>query len=339
MPVQKKTLSSPNPSIVSKRSKGWRASLQSVAREVFKIEAEAVRNLAALLTEDFSNAARAILHTKGRVIVTGMGKSGNIGKKISATLASTGTPSLFVHPAEANHGDLGMITRHDIVLAISYSGETEEILRMMPYLEKKKIILIAMSGNATSTLAKYADFHINVFVRKEACPLQLAPTSSTTATLVMGDALAVALMKQRSFQPEDFALLHPGGSLGKRLLTRVEHLMVKENLPLVSSTAPLAKVISVMSAGRLGMAIVSDHKKLGGIITDGDLRRAIEKYRETLFSLQAKHIMTPNAKTIGKEAKVIEAEELCNKYKITSLVVTEKKRIIGVFQIYHLAKV
>jgi arabinose-5-phosphate isomerase len=315
------------------------ASILSAAKEVFRIEAEAIRNLPSLLTEDFSNAAKAILKTKGRVIVSGMGKSGNIGKKISATLASTGTPSLFVHPADANHGDLGMITKNDIVLAISYSGETEEIIQLLPYLKEKKIILISMTGHTQSTLANHSDFHINVFVRKEACPLQLAPTSSTTATLVMGDALAVALMKQRSFQPEDFAMLHPGGSLGKRLLTRVENLMVKKNLPIISSTTPLSKVISVMSAGRLGMGIVCDNKKLKGIITDGDLRRAIEKYQAKLFSLQAKHIMTTKVKTIGKDAKVIEAEDLCNKYKITSLIVMEKQRMIGVFQIYNLAKV
>lgn len=315
------------------------AGILSAAKEVFRIEAEAIKNLPALLTEDFSNAANAILKTKGRVIVMGMGKSGNIGKKISATLASTGTPSLFVHPAEANHGDLGMITRQDIVLAISYSGETEEIIQLLPHLKEKKIILIGMSGNVKSTLASHADFHINVFVKEEACPLQLAPTSSTTATLVMGDALAVALMKQRKFKPEDFALLHPGGSLGKRLLTRVEHLMVKENLPLVGSTTPLSKVISIMGTGRLGMAIVSDNKKLKGIITDGDLRRAIAKYREKIFSLQASSIMTKSIKTIGKDSKVIEAEELCNKYKITSLIVTKNQRLLGVFQIYNLAKV
>ena len=273
------------------------ANILSAAKEVFKIEAEAIRNLPTLLTNDFSNAANAILETKGRVIVTGMGKSGNIGKKISATLASTGTPSLFVHPAEAIHGDLGMITKQDIILAISYSGETEEIIQLLLSFKEKRIVLIAMSGNTKSTLAKYSDFHINIFVKKEACPLQLAPTSSTTATLVMGDALAVALMKQRSFQPEDFAMLHPGGSLGKRLLTRVEHLMVKDNLPLVSSTTPLSKVISVMGTGRRGMAIVLDNKKIKGIITDGDLRRAIEKYHEKIFSLKAQDSMTKNAKT------------------------------------------
>ena len=308
----------------------------SAAREVFRIETDAIRNLSSLLTEDFANAAKAILKTKGRVIVTGMGKSGNIGKKISATLASTGTPSLFVHPAEANHGDLGMITRHDIVLAISYSGETEEIIQLLPYLKDKKIILISMTGRTGSTLAKHSDFHMNVFVRKEACPLQLAPTSSTTATLVMGDALAVALMKQRRFQPEDFAMLHPGGSLGKRLLTRVEHLMVTKNLPVVNSTTPLSKVISVMSSGKLGMAIVSDNKKLKGIITDGDLRRALMRNPDTT-QLNIQDMMTLSPIIVSGDELINQAEHLMIDKKITSVLVGDaaSRRIEGVYQIYN----
>ena len=196
-----------------------------------------------------------------------------------------------------------------------------------------------MTGNPGSTLARYSDFHLNVYVKKEACPLQLAPTSSTTATLVMGDALAVALMKERNFQPEDFAMLHPGGSLGKRLLTKVEHLMLKNDLPIVSPVTSLSKVISVMSSGRLLLAIVCEKVKLKGIITDGDLRRAIEKYKEKVFALEAKNIMILNPKTISKNARVIEAEELCNKYKITSLMVTDKQKVAGVFQIYNIVKV
>jgi len=316
-----------------------RTNLLLSAKEVIRIEGEAIRHLARNLNANFSNACTAILHTKGRVIVTGIGKSGNIGKKMSATLASTGTPSLFVHPAEANHGDLGMITHNDIVLAISYSGETEEVIRILPYLKEKKISLIAMTGSPTSTLARHSNFHLNISVKKEACPLQLAPTSSTTATLVMGDALAVALMKERNFQPEDFALLHPGGSLGKKLLTKVEHLMTTNHLPVVSPSTPLSKVISVMSSGRLGLAIVCEKNKLKGVISDGDLRRSIEKYKEKLFSLYAKNIMTLQPRTISKNAKVIEAENLCNKHKITSLMVTDKQKLIGVFQIYNIAKV
>jgi arabinose-5-phosphate isomerase len=321
------------------KKKNNASGILSAAKEVIRIEGDSIRDLTRALTADFSGAAMAILRTKGRVIVSGMGKSGNIGKKISATLASTGTPSLFVHPAEANHGDLGMITHNDIVLSISYSGETEEIIQILPYLKEKDITLISMTGNPNSTLARHSDFHLNISVKKEACPLQLAPTSSTTAALVMGDALAVALMKQRNFQPEDFAMLHPGGSLGKRLLTKVEHLMSKDHLPVVTTTTPLSKVISVMSTGRLGMAIVSEKGKLKGIITDGDLRRSIEKHHEKLFKLQAQNIKTLNPRTIGKDAKVIEAEDICNKYKITSLVVTEKSKVIGVFQIYNIAKV
>ena len=316
-----------------------RTNLLLSAKEVIRIEGEAIRHLAKNLNANFSNACTAILHTKGRVIVTGIGKSGNIGKKMSATLASTGTPSLFVHPAEANHGDLGMITHNDIVLAISYSGETEEVIRILPYLKEKKISLIAMTGSPTSTLARHSNFHLNISVKKEACPLQLAPTSSTTATLVMGDALAVALMKERNFQPEDFALLHPGGSLGKKLLTKVEHLMTTAHLPVVSPSTPLSKVISVMSSGRLGLAIVCEKNKLKGVISDGDLRRSIEKYKEKLFSLYAKNIMTLQPRTISKNAKVIEAENLCNKHKITSLMVTDKQKLIGVFQIYNIVKV
>lgn len=316
-----------------------RTNLLLSAKEVIRIEGEAIRHLAKNLNANFSNACTAILHTKGRVIVTGIGKSGNIGKKMSATLASTGTPSLFVHPAEANHGDLGMITHNDIVLAISYSGETEEVIRILPYLKEKKISLIAMTGSPTSTLARHSNFHLNISVKKEACPLQLAPTSSTTATLVMGDALAVALMKERNFQPEDFALLHPGGSLGKKLLTKVEHLMTTAHLPVVSPSTPLSKVISVMSSGRLGLAIVCEKNKLKGVISDGDLRRSIEKYKEKLFALYAKNIMTLQPRTISKNAKVIEAENLCNKHKITSLMVTDKQKLIGVFQIYNIAKV
>ncbi len=316
-----------------------RTNLLLSAKEVIRIEGEAIRHLAKNLNANFSNACTAILHTKGRVIVTGIGKSGNIGKKMSATLASTGTPSLFVHPAEANHGDLGMITHNDIVLAISYSGETEEVIRILPYLKEKKISLIAMTGSPTSTLARHSNFHLNISVKKEACPLQLAPTSSTTATLVMGDALAVALMKERNFQPEDFALLHPGGSLGKKLLTKVEHLMTTAHLPVVSPSTPLSKVISVMSSGRLGLAIVCEKNKLKGVISDGDLRRSIEKYKEKLFALYAKNIMTLQPRTISKNAKVIEAENLCNKHKITSLMVTDKQKLIGVFQIYNIVKV
>lgn len=311
----------------------------TAARDVFSIEARSLTEVRQRLDHGFAGAVLALLSTRGRVVVTGMGKSGLIGKKISATLSSTGTPSHFVHPGEANHGDLGMIAPKDVVLAISYSGETEEVIRLLPYLKEKKIALISMTGNPASTLATQSEFHLNISVRKEACPHQLAPTSSTTAALVMGDALAVALMKQRGFLPEDFAQFHPGGSLGKRLLTKVEQVMVSHHLPVVSPSTPLSRVITTMSSGRLGVALVCEGKRLKGIISDGDLRRAVEKHKVRLFQLTAGAIMTKNPKTVGPKERVTNAEALCNKHKITSLVVTEKGHLKGIFQIYTLAKI
>jgi arabinose-5-phosphate isomerase len=304
------------------------------AREVIAIETQSLELLSKHIDKQFEQAIDAILKTKGRLVVTGVGKSGIIGKKISATLSSTGTPSMFLHPVEAFHGDLGMLRKEDIVLAISYSGETEELLKIIPYFRQNKIKLIGMSGNPTSTLATHSDFHLNIKIEKEACPLELAPTSSTTATLVLGDAIAVALMKARQFKSEDFARFHPGGSLGRRLLTTVENVMLTKNLPTVSENASLKEVINTMSAGRLGMAIVLKSGKISGIITDGDLRRAMDKHGETLFSMKAVGIMTKKPRTISKEVKMAEAEELMTKHKITSLLVEEKGKLIGVAQIY-----
>lgn len=305
------------------------------AKEVFAIEAQAIAALGNQLDKNFTQSIEAILASKGRCVITGVGKSGIIGRKISATLSSTGTPSIFLHPVEAFHGDLGMLRKEDVVIAISYSGETEELLKIIPYIKQNGIVLIGMSGKTQSTLAKNSDFHLNVSVDKEACPLELAPTSSTTATLAMGDALAVALMKARNFKPEDFAKFHPGGSLGRRLLTTVEHVMVKENLPIVSQQASIKDVINTMGKGRLGMAIVTHKNALCGIVTDGDLRRAMDKYSERLFKLKASDIMTPNPKTINKQMKMAEAEELMTQHKITSLIVVDKNKVIGVAQIYQ----
>ncbi|MFN4971988.1 MAG: SIS domain-containing protein [Bacteroidota bacterium] len=307
------------------------------AKEVFEIEAKAVSDLAQSLTTDFNKAVDAILKSAGRLVVCGVGKSGIIGRKIAATLASTGTPSLFIHPTEAFHGDLGMITKDDICLAISYSGETEELLKIIPFIKHNNIILIGMSGNPNSTLAANSQFHLNVAVYKEACPLELAPTSSTTATLAMGDALAVALMKARKFKPADFAQYHPGGSLGRRLLTTVEHAMVKTNLPVVKGNDSIKQVINTMSSGRLGLAVVLDKNKIAGIITDGDLRRAMDKHAEKLFALKAAAIMTQNPRTINKTMMMAEAEELMTKHKITSLLVADKGKLIGIAQIYSVS--
>lgn len=318
---------------------------QATAKQVFKIEAEAIANLSSQLTEDFNHSVQAIFNTKGRVVICGMGKSGLIGTKIMATFASTGTPCFFMHPGEAFHGDLGMVSPEDIFLALSNSGETEEVIRLMPFLKDNGNVVIAMTNNPNSTLAQNANFHLNIAVPKEACPHQLAPTSSTTATLVMGDALAVALMEARSFQPHDFARFHPGGSLGRKLLTRVKHEMKHKNLPFISGNAPMKEVIHSMNEGRLGLCIVDQGK---GIITDGDLRRHMESDATHFMSLTAKDIMGHNPKTISSEARLTEAEELMNTHKITTLLVTEKEKdkggekdtaqntIVGLIQIYDL---
>lgn len=306
------------------------------AREVFAIEARSIADLADLLDIHFDKTVDAIISSKGRVVISGVGKSGLIGRKIAATLASTGTPSLFMHPVEAFHGDLGMIRKEDVFIAISYSGETEELLKLIPFMKSQKIRLIGISGNPHSTLAKNSDLHLNVQVKKEACPLELAPTSSTTATLAMGDALAVALMKARKFKQEDFAQFHPGGSLGRKLLTTVEHVMFKHQLPLVLPTDSVQVVIDTMTKGRLGLAVVQKDLGIHGIITDGDLRRAMDKYREKLFQLKASDIMTKKPKVIRKEMKLAEAEEMMSEMKITSLLVEEKKKLAGIVQLYSI---
>lgn len=309
----------------------------SYAKEVFQIEAQSISNLSKQLDEQFEHSVETILKSKGRLVITGVGKSGLIGRKISATLASTGTPSMFLHPVEAFHGDLGMLKKEDVVLAISYSGETEELLKIIPFIKASRIKLIGMSGKPQSTLAKNSDYHLNVCVQKEACPLELAPTSSTTASLAMGDALAVALMKGRNFKSEDFARFHPGGSLGRRLLTTVEDCMFRDNLPVVNLQDSVKTVINTMSAGRLGIAVVTDKGLIKGIITDGDLRRAMDKYAEKLFTLKASQIMTPKPKTIAKSMKMAEAEALMTRYKITSLLVADKGKLAGVAQIYSVS--
>ncbi|MEI6594146.1 MAG: KpsF/GutQ family sugar-phosphate isomerase [Bacteroidota bacterium] len=307
------------------------------AKEVFEIEAKSLTDLSKQLDGNFDLAIDAILKTKGRLVVSGVGKSGLIGRKISATFASTGTPSFFMHPVEAFHGDLGVVKKEDIFIGISYSGETEELLKLIPFIKANKIKFIGISGNPKSTLALNSDFHLNVKVYKEACPLELAPTSSTTATLAMGDALAVALMKARDFQPKDFAQFHPGGSLGKKLLTTVESCMFKKELPVVKLNDGIKQVINTMSSGRLGLAIVIDKNIIKGIITDGDLRRAMDKFTAKLFDMNASQIMTSNPRVISKNMMMAEAEELMNNHKITSLLVGDKGKLQGIVQIYSIA--
>ena len=268
-----------------------------MAKEVFKIESKEIENLSNLLTEDFEHVVNIISDSQGKVIISGIGKSGIIGKKIAATLASTGTPSFFLHPAEAYHGDLGMIEKEDIILLISNSGETDEVLKLIPFLKSQENITISMSSNPKSTLGLNTNYHLNIAVQKEACPLNLAPTSSTTATLVMGDAIAIALMRLRNFKDTHFAKFHPGGSLGKKLLTTVETVMKKDDLPICTIETSMKEIIHKITNGKCGLVIVKDHK-IEGIITDGDIRRAMENKEESFFKLKAIDIMTKDPKTI-----------------------------------------
>lgn len=310
--------------------------VDSIAKEVFAIESKAILELSDKLTDDFKKAVDDILNCKGKLIISGMGKSGIIGKKVAATLASTGTPSFFLHPGEAYHGDLGMIERDDILLLISNSGETDEVLKLIPFLKSQQNIICAMSGNPNSTLAKNATYHFNIRVEKEACPLQLAPTSSTTATLVMGDALAVALMRVRGFKEQDYAQFHPGGSLGRRLLTNVNDVMKSSNLPTVSLSDKIKTIIRTVSEAKMGLCVVIEKNEIRGIITDGDIRRAMEESEERFFSLCAKELMSLNPKSIRKEEKLTLAQKMMTQYKVNSLLVCEKEELIGIIQIYDL---
>ncbi len=306
------------------------------AKETIAIEAKSINDLAGLLTADFEKAIHAILESKGKLVVTGMGKSGIIGRKLAATFSSTGTPSFFLHPGEAYHGDLGIIQKDDVVMAISNSGETDELLKIIPYFLRNGNKIIGVSGNPESTLAKNTHFHLNVHVEQEACPLDLAPTSSTTATLVMGDALAVALMKERDFKPEHFALFHPGGSLGRRLLMTVNDVMRSSDLPVINSQTDMDVVIHTISNGRLGLAIIEDDKVLVGVITDGDLRRGMNAQKESFMDLKAADIMTKSPIFIDREMKLKKAEELMMERKINTLLVVENQKCVGVLQVYDL---
>ena len=311
--------------------------IKKLAQEVFEIEAKEIANLSHRLTDDFEKSINAILESSGKLIVSGMGKSGIIGKKIAATLASTGTPSFFLHPGEAYHADLGMIEENDIVLLISNSGETDEVLKLIPFLKHQKNCTISMSGNNDSTLAKNTNYHLNIAVEKEACPLFLAPTSSTTATLVMGDALAVTLMKLRDFKEENFAKFHPGGSLGRRLLTTVGDVMKKHELPITNSNATIKEVIQRITEGKLGLVVVTDENGINGVITDGDIRRAMESREKEFFGLLAKNLMSLHPKVIDESEKLITASTIMSENKINSLlVVNAMNDFVGVVQMYDL---
>ena len=305
------------------------------AIQCMKDEAQAVLDLIPQLDEQFDEAVELILSCKGKVIVTGVGKSGHIGAKIAATLASTGTPSFFINPLDVYHGDLGVMAHDDVVLAISNSGQTDELLRFIPMVLHMEIPIIAMSGNPQSLLAKYAKCHLNVSVKKEACPLNLAPTSSTTATLVMGDALAVALMERRHFQPQDFAQFHPGGELGKRLLTTAQDVMLTEHLPLLAADLRLGDAIILVSKGKLGLGVAMANDRIEGIITDGDIRRAMERWQKEFFNHTVGDIMTKSPKTVRKDTKISEIQQLMNKHKIHSvLVADEEAHLLGIVDRY-----
>ncbi|MDE1167883.1 MAG: KpsF/GutQ family sugar-phosphate isomerase [Pseudomonas sp.] len=302
-----------------------------MARQVFAVEAQAIHHMSGKLDLAFSQAVKHVLASKGRVVICGMGKSGIIGKKIAATLASTGTPSFFMHPGEAYHGDLGMVTGDDVFVAISNSGETDEVIKLIPFLQGNGNYLIALTGNPASTLAKAAHSHLDVGVEQEACPLQLAPTSSTTASLAMGDALAVTLMRARGFQPENFARFHPGGSLGRRLLRRVEDEMVIQNLPFIDEHASVLDVIGAMSRDGLGLAIIA-HDQGFGVVTDGDIRRAINHYSDGVFDHSAADFMTAQATTVAMGTRVEEALLLMDERRITSLLVVKAGTVVGIFK-------
>ncbi|MDJ0918259.1 MAG: KpsF/GutQ family sugar-phosphate isomerase [Woeseiaceae bacterium] len=312
--------------------------LVHLARRVLDIEARAVAQLSERLDDSFVSACRLCAEISGRVVVTGMGKSGHIAKKIAATLASTGTPSFFMHPAEASHGDLGMITQQDLLLAISYSGETEEVATILPLVKRMGAPLISITGKPRSTLAKAADAHLNVAVDEEACPLNLAPTASTTATLAMGDALAVALLENRGFTAEDFARSHPSGSLGKRLLLRVSDIMhTGDDVPLVSPDVPLRDGLLEMSRKGLGMtAIVDDSRNVLGIFTDGDLRRTLDDGID-VHKTSMSEVMHPGCVTIAEDILAAEAVHKLEEHKITSLLVTDGDgRLSGALNIHDL---
>ena len=311
-------------------------SIRDIATQALQDEAQALSDLIPLLDEQFDKSVDLMLHCKGKVIVTGVGKSGHVGAKIAATLSSTGTPAVFVNPLDAYHGDLGVITKDDVVLALSNSGQTDELLRFVPIILHMDVPIIGMSGNPESLLAKYSTYHINVKVEKEACPLNLAPTSSTTAALAMGDALAICLMELRDFKPRDFAQFHPGGELGKRLLTTAGDVMLTENLPFLSPAMHLGEAIIKVSAGKLGLGIaLNDDETVAGIITDGDIRRAMERWQAGFFDHTVNDIMTRTPKTVTTKARISEIQSIMHSNKIHNVLVTDAdNHVVGVVDSY-----
>lgn len=314
--------------------------INELAKDVLEIEANSILRLKNNIGEEFDKAIDILYNCKGRVIVTGMGKSGIIGKKIAATMSSTGTPAYFLHPAESTHGDSGVITRNDVIIAISNSGETQELMNLLPLIKRFGCEMIGMTGNINSTLAKTSEVVLDISVEKEACPLGKAPTASTTATLAMGDALAVCLMEKKGFTKEDFLMYHPSGKLGKGLTYKVRDLMITgDRMPIVSDTESFSNVINTISAYKLGMAIIVDSdNKISGVLTDGDIRRTVIKYPDT-SKLQIKDVMTYNPKRITEEAYAASALNLMEKYSITALAVVDENNIpVGVIHVHDLLR-
>ena len=312
------------------------------AKRVLRVEAQSILDLAERIDENFSRAVELLYHCKGKVVLMGMGKSGLVGRKIASTFASTGTPAFFLHPAEGVNGDFGMLAKEDVVIAISNSGETRELLEVLPLIKRYGNRLIALTGKVNSSLARAGDVCLDLYVKEEACPMGLAPTASTTATLAMGDALAIALMGKRGFDEKDFALLHPGGTLGKKLLLKVEDLMhVGKAFPMVTEKALMKDAIFEITSKRLGVtAVCNEEGHLVGVITDGDLRRALEKFND-LFQREAREVMTRNPKWIEKDALAAKAVQRMEEYSITSLFVfnqAEDKVPVGIIHLHDLLK-
>ena len=310
--------------------------VREYAIQCIKDEAQATLDMIPQLDENFDKAVEMMYNCHGKVIVTGVGKSGHIGAKIAATLSSTGTPSFFINPLDVFHGDLGVMTKDDVILALSNSGQTDELLRFIPMVLHMNVPIIGMSGNPKSLLAKYSTVHITVKVKKEACPLNLAPTSSTTAALAMGDALAIALMQVRHFKPRDFAQFHPGGELGKRLLTTAEDVMRSDDMPIIPQEMHLGEAIIHVSKGKLGLGIsLDEQQRVIGLITDGDIRRAMEKWQAEFFNKTVSDIMTTTPKMVTPKTKISEIQRIMHKYKVhTVLVVDKENHLKGIVDHY-----
>lgn len=305
--------------------------MRNIAEQCLREEAQALLALIPQLDEQFDQAVELCFQCRGHVVVTGVGKSGHVGAKMAATLSSTGTPAVYINPLDALHGDLGMIRSEDVLLLISHSGNSDELLRIIDSLEERHIPIISMTGNRNSLIARHSQCHILVEVEKEACPLNLAPTSSTTATLAMGDALAIALMAKRNFKANDFAKYHPGGTLGHKLVTRVRDVMYTENFPIIPPDMRLVDALIDISRGKLGLGVVMRGEELLGIITDGDIRRAVEGQRQNVLNVTVQEVMTRHPKTINPEAKLTQIQYMFNKFKIHSLLVLDKEgKLVGI---------